>query len=164
MGQLRFVAKDYQHFPKAVVPAKRLSAGQAQLKWYNLARAEDGVPEAIEGMARAFLAVETQSQRLGMDRELGFVVLHRCGAEFYFLIFNTWRGTNELWETVFYKESSGMPGFSLFGREGRHLPTFCVWELAAVLHEQKAWTRFLCSQRTATDEELYLQDTFSGPA
>ncbi len=164
MGELRFVVKEYRHYPKAVVPAETLQAGQAQLKWYNLARAEDGVPVAIERMARTFLSAETQAQRLGVDCELGFVVLHRCGADFYFLILNTWRGTNELWESVFFKESSAMRDFADFKREGRHLPTYCVWELAVVLHEQKVWTRFLSSHRTAKDEELYLKDTFAGSA
>ncbi len=162
MNELRFVAKDYRHYPKVIAASERLNAGNAQLKWYNLARAEDGVPQSIERMARAFLTAEGKAERVGADRELGFVVLHRCSSDFYFLLLSTWRGSNELWETIFYKENSAMPGFAEFKFDSRHRGTFCVWELGAVGHEQKAWARFLSSERTLQDEEHYLSDTFAG--
>jgi hypothetical protein len=162
MSELRYVAKDYRHFPKVITACERLNTGHAQLKWYNLARAEDGVPQSIERMARAFLTAEAKAERVGVDRELGFVVLHRCDSDFYFLLLSTWRGSNELWETIFYKENSAMPGFAEFKFDSRHRGTFCVWELGAVGHEQKAWARFLSSERTLRDEEHYLGETFAG--
>jgi hypothetical protein len=55
-----------------------------------------------------------------------------------------------------------MPGFEEFLFDSRHRGTFCVWELGAVGHEQKAWTHFLRSARTLKDEEHYLAETFSG--
>lgn len=80
----------------------------------------------------------------GLKRGFGFVILHRCGtAGFYFLIVSTWRGNNEVWETVYYKNGEAMADFALFPRDAAHKPTFCVWELAAVWHETKAWERFL---------------------
>jgi hypothetical protein len=162
MVELRFVGKKYEHSAKVVTTCERLNASNGQLKWYNLACAEDGVPKNIERMAREFLTAEATAGRGGADRELGFVVLHRCGAEFYFLLLSTWRGSNELWETIFYKEDAAMPGFEEFKFDSRHRGTFCVWELGAVGHEQKAWTRFLRSARTLQDEEHYLAETFSG--
>jgi hypothetical protein len=162
MRELRFVAKDYRHYPKVIAACEPLNAGNAQLKWYNLARAEDGVPQNIERMARAFLTAEANGGRVGVDRELGFVVLHRCGSDFYFLLLSTWRGSNELWETIFYKANSLMPGFAEYTFDSRHRGTFCVWELGAVGHEQKAWARFLRSERTLQDEERYLGETFAG--
>lgn len=45
----------------------------------------------------------------------------------------------------------------------RRRPTFCVWELGAVGHEQQAWVRFLSLHRTARNEEQYLDDAFHGP-
>ncbi len=162
MGELRFVAGDYEHQAKVIAAGDRLNAGNAQLKWYNLASAENGVPPSIEQMARSFLTAEAKAERVGVDRELGFVVLHRCGSDFYFLLLSTWRGSNELWETIFYKESPAMPGFAEFKFDSRHRGTFCVWELGAVGHEQKAWTRFLSSERTLQDEERYLGETFAG--
>jgi hypothetical protein len=162
VGALRYVDTGYRHHPKRLTPGEGLVAGQAQLKWYNLARAEDGVPVAVERLARAFLLAEVQAGRVGGERELGFVVLHRCGLDFYFLILNTWRGSNEVWESVFYQENSAMPGFGEYPRQGPHRPTYCVWELGAVCHEQHAWAAFLSSGRTPEDEARYLADSFSG--
>ena len=67
------------------------------------------VPEAITQLARVYLANAALEAR-----GLGFVILHRCGADFYFLIVCTWRGNNEVWETVFYKEGEAMSDFALF--------------------------------------------------
>lgn len=75
-------------------------------------------------------------------RKGGFIILHQCGNDFYFLIANTWRGNNEVWETVFYKDGEAMADFALWPRERMHKPTFCVWELALVWHEKGSWERF----------------------
>ena len=95
---------------------------------------------------------------------MGFVVLHRCGADFYFLIVCTWRNSNEIWQTVFYKDSDAMPDFALFPRDGVHKPTLCVWELVPVWHEQQAWARFLISSRDEGAAQVWLHDCFAGPA
>ena len=72
--------------------------------------------------------------------ELGFVILHRCGDDFYFLLISTWRNENELWETVWAKAGEHEPAFVPWPLAAGHHPTFCVWELGAVCHEQAAWT------------------------
>jgi hypothetical protein len=89
------------------------------------------------------------------------VILHRCGEDFYFLLVSSWRGNNELWETVLYRDGS-MSGFAPFPRDGEHKPTFCVWELAPVWHEQQAWSRFLRSERGEADAEAWLADRLAG--
>ena len=43
-----------------------------------------------------------------------------------------------------------------------HHPTFCVWELRAVCHEQGAWSRYLRSSRDAIAKKEYLRDTYTG--
>ncbi len=70
--------------------------------------------------------------------------------------------SNEVWETVFYKEGDGMTDFALFPREKAHKPTFCVWELAAVWHEKQAWERFLGSARNSAAVEVWLRDLYTG--
>ena len=52
----------------------------------------------------AACATRARSGELGDLGELGFVVLHRCGESFYFLLVCTWRNENELWETVWAKD------------------------------------------------------------
>jgi hypothetical protein len=159
---LRTVERDYRHAPKEVTPGALLELSGAWLKWYNLAPAAEAVPEHIEQRARRFLVAQAGSGGLELDRELGFVILHRCGKAFYFLIVSTWRGSNELWETIFYKENEAMEEFAPYTFKGAHRGTFCVWELGAVVHEKDAWVRFLTSERSGLDKESYLEATFRG--
>ncbi len=151
------VKESYRHIPKWITPGDPLETHDAIFKWYTLAPQDDAVPAAIDRLARAYL-----SGQILEAKGLGFVILHRCGSDFYFLIVNTWRGNNEVWETLFYKD--GAADFALFPREGMHKPTFCVWELAAVWHEKEAWERFLRSVRDESTVQEWLLDSYAGAA
>ena len=153
------IAAGYAHDPKIVMPGEPIEPIGAILKWYVLHREQQSVPAQITRLARARLTSEPLE-----GRGLGFVVLHRCEQDFYFLIACTWRNSNELWQTVFYKDGEAMPLFALFPREGAHKPTWCVWELVTVWHEQQAWLRFLASARDSQAAQLWLNDTYAGPA
>ena len=115
------------------------------------------MPAEIEALARNFL------RDAGISGDWGFVILHRCGESFYFLLVSTWRNENELWETVYAKASAEETGFKLFTFDSSHRGTFCVWELGVVWHEQQAWKRFLLSKRGPEDVALYLNDPHEGP-
>ena len=153
------VKESYRHTPKWVTPCEQIETSGAIFKWYALAPQDESVPEEIDRLARACLA-----QHPLEAKGLGFVILHRCGSDFYFLIINTWRGNNELWETLFYKDGAAMADFALFPREGMHKPTFCVWELAPVWHEKEAWERFLESARDETAAQVWQRDLYAGAA
>lgn len=149
----------YRHGPKRVTPGEPLEVAGALLKWYGLYPDDRPVPEAVTTLARAHVA------RTPLEaRGLGFVILHRCGKDFYFLIVSTWNHSNELWETVFYKDGDAMADFAPFPRDGQHKPVFCVWELVPVWHEQKAWERFLLSSRDEAAAEAWNADRYAGPA
>jgi hypothetical protein len=45
-----------------------------------------------------------------------------------------------------------------------HKPTFCVWELFPVWHEQQAWLRFLSSARDQPAAHAWLHDLYVGAA
>jgi hypothetical protein len=98
-----------------------------------------------------------------LSGELGFVVLHRCGQSFYFLLVATWRNDNEVWQTVWAKDGDEEPAFRPWLVEGTHRPTFCVWELGAVWHEQQAWSRYLRSRRDEPARQAYLRSSYEGP-
>ena len=153
------VGQTYEHGPKRVTPGGMMEADGAVLKWYRLSTEDRPVPDEIDRLARSFLA-RTPLEAKG----LGFVILHRCGEDFYFLIVNTWRGNNEVWETVFYKNGDAMADFALWPRDGMHKPAFCVWELAAVWHETKSWERFLISSRDEAAAKIWQRDLYSGAA
>ena len=57
-----------------------------------------------------------------------------------------------------------MADFAPFPREAFHKPTFCVWEMAPVFYEQKAWERFLKSARDEPAALTWLNDRYSGEA
>ena len=132
------------------------------LKWYDIAPGDEPVPGELRVLARGCLRAAAESGALGLGDDLGFVILHRCGESFYFLIVSTWCNDNELWETVWAKNGEDDVAFRPWPREGTHVPTFCVWELGAVWHEQQAWSRFLRSERDAAAQEDYLRDRYEG--
>jgi hypothetical protein len=149
----------YRHAPKRVAPGKMLETSGGVLKWYAVCPEGRPVPDEMTQLARSYL-LKTPLEARG----LGFVVLHRCGNDFYFSIVCTWRGSNEVWETVFYKDGDAMVDFALFPREKTHKPTFCVWELAPVGHEQQTWVRFLKSARDEAAAQAWLGDRYAGAA
>jgi hypothetical protein len=156
------VAPGYVHRDKTITPREGLALDGGMFKWYDLASPEMAVPSEINRLGRAFLERENAGGRLGLEGDLGFVILHRCGAEFYFLLLSTWRNENELWEAVYAKPSDAHPDFEPFTFKGPMRGTFCVWELGAVWHEQQAWRRFLFTARDAAARRAYLADEFVG--
>ena len=155
------VQAGYRHLTKEIAIGAPIELGSSVLKWYDIAPADDPVPGPIRALARGSLRGAVDSGPIVLDDDLGFVILHRCGADFYFLLVSTWRNDNELWETVWAKDGDAS-GFHPWPLEGTHRPTFCVWELGAVCHEQQAWSRFLRSERGPRDREAYLQDLYAG--
>lgn len=163
MIDLIAVDSTYRHVPKIASSGQLLRAGASRLKWYDVARADTPVPHDIREMAWSFLVSGAQKGALELDRDVGFTVLHRCGAgnDFYFLPVCTWRNANEMWESVYYKDAKS-EGFAPFVQTGRHRGTLCVWELGPVIHEQKAWVRFLQSSRGEDDLNVYLGSMYEG--
>lgn len=138
--------------------------GHSTLKWHDLARAEDGISVGVTNLARDFLVRSYETGCLAGLGDLGFVILHRCGKEFYFLLLSTWKNDNELWESVYAKRSDEEQDFSEFTFDTHHRATFCVWELAVVSHEQRAWRNLLLSQRDDNSKTIYLEDICRGSA
>lgn len=153
----------YRHAPKHAQPATSVGLGDAVLKWYDVASADDPVPADVRALARRALDDAARLGELRLGDGLGFVILHRCGTEgFHFLLVQTWRNDNELWETVWAKESDDDPGFHPWPSEPGHRPTFCVWELGVVAHERIAWGAYLTSERDGSARRVYLGDVFEG--
>lgn len=153
----------YTHYLKSVTPGLPATAGGGLLKWYDISEEATPVTPETSALAQRFLAAETATGRLNLKGELGFVILHRCGGDFHFLLVSSWRNANEMWETV-YAKTSEAPDFSLFALPGPHRATFCVWELAAVNHEREAFGRYLFSARDEVAKRVYLGDLYKGGA
>ena len=156
------VRDDYRHSSKLIRPATSITLGDSVLKWYDVAPADEPVPPALQVLARGSLHAAGESG-LGLAGDLGFVILHRCGESFYFLLTCTWLNDNELWETLWAKANDEAVAFRPWPIEGPHRPTFCVWELGAVWHEQQAWSEYLRSERDEAAKHAYLRDSYAGP-
>jgi hypothetical protein len=156
------VSAEYRHVSKVATAHERLTLGETALKWYEIAPADARVPLAVRLLARRNLRDCFKDGTLALKGDFGFVILHRCGDSFYFLLVSTWCNDNELWETVWAKESDEAMKFRPWPIEGTHRPTYCVWELGAVCHERKAWGRYLRTTRDAAAGRAYLQDSFEG--
>ncbi|HUG63591.1 MAG TPA: hypothetical protein VMK83_00075 [Gaiellaceae bacterium] len=153
---------EYRHAPKVASPQPGITLGEAVLKWYDIAPEDASLPLAIRALARRCLRSGARAGTLELDDALGFVVLHRCDGDFYFLLVSTWRNDNELWETVWAKSGAHDVLFHPVTSAGSHRPTFCVWELGAVAHEREAWIRYLRSERDDSARRAYLRDSFCG--
>jgi len=155
----------YAHGAKTAVALPSLTLRGVELKWYQLHAEDAPVPPAIEDAARAYATEAFRCGSLRSPGDAGFVILHRCGAGFYFLLAGVWRGSNELWQAVHYKDAS-MAGFAPFTpaypAAGPVRPTFCVWELGIVAHEAQAWAAYLRSPRTAQDQAVWREARFAG--
>ena len=112
------VAADYRHVEKFARPEPSLALDGTVLKWYDIAPDDAPVPLAIRALARRSLRDAADRTRSASSGELGFVILHRCGESFYFLLVCTWRNENELWETVWAKDGDGDVFFRPWPIEG----------------------------------------------
>ena len=127
----------YQHRSKSALARQPLIIGATFLKWYDL----DEPDLRISGHTRASATSATQPIPDPSDIA-GFVILHRCSAEFHFLLVNVWRGNNEIWQSVYYIDAQTTeftPFPSAYPPIGAPRPTFCVWETGIVAHESQAW-------------------------
>lgn len=154
--------RTYRHGLKLVQPASSVALGEAVLKWYDIAPPDEAVTDEVRALARRGLAEATRLGELRLGATLGFVILHRCGDGFHFLLVSTWQNDNELWETVWAKDGDDDPEFHPWPLDGSHRPTYCVWELGAVAHERLAWSEYLLSDRDEAARRAYLRDAFEG--
>jgi hypothetical protein len=158
------IASGYEHVSKHVTPGPSIAIADGVLKWYDIAPPDARVPDDVRALAELAVRDGGRSGALSLAGDLGFVILHRCGESFYFLLVSTWRNQNELWETVWAKDGDDDAPFHPWPIEGTHRPTFCVWELAAVCHERGAWSRYLCSARDEAAKQAYIRSSYEGVA
>jgi len=154
----------YRHYPKQGDFVGLREVHGAEFKLYHLTAPDAPVPDEVARLCDDWF--ETEAAGVAQPGDCGFVLLHRCGADFYFLLVSVWRGSNELWEAVWYRHGA-MPAFAPFdpaypAATGVVRPTFCVWELGIVAHESTAWGRYLASPRDAAARASWVEDVFEG--
>ena len=119
MGEVAYAGTGYEHVTKVVRPQSSLTLRSTVLKWYEIAPADEPVPLVVRALARRNLRDASKDGSLGISGDFGFVILHRCGEDFYFLLVSTWQNENELWETVWAKDARGVLLQPVADRGGR---------------------------------------------
>ena len=155
------VPEGYNYYKKKFSPGKPVHIQNALLKWYNLYPVNNAITDEQVREAKTFLKSEAESGILNLKGELGFAILHRAG-DYLLLLVSTWRQTNEIWETSFWKKLSEPDSYVPFKFKDDHKATYCVWELGAVWHERNAWVRFIESNRDEKAKLNYINDMFEG--
>ncbi|WP_436534439.1 hypothetical protein [Actinoplanes sp. HUAS TT8] len=151
----------YRHVTKQVTPGDPLLLPSTILKWYDLCRPDQAIAPERSAEARAFLAGEVGTGRLPIAGDLGFAIHHLSGEHVHLLLVCTWRGDNEMWESVYVKDARKPEPFEPMA-PAPHRGVMCVWEFAAVAHEHHAWTRYLLSTRDVTARRTYVESVFQG--
>ena len=155
------VPDGYNYFKKKVTPGLVLNLKGACLKWYNLYSANSEITEKQIHESKELIKSEAAAGRLGLEKELGFVILHRAG-DYLLLLVITWRNTNEMWESIYLKKAEGTEGYKRIKFDNEHRGTYCVWELGIVWHERNGWVRFIESNRDEEAKSVYMNDLFLG--
>ena len=153
----------YQHRPKDASPGRVAQFGAASLKWYDLDEPANRITQHTRDLAHA--ALKDFATDLIEDCA-GFAILHQCSASFAFLLISTWRGNNELWQSVQHIDTPlarFAPFTPAYPVAAALRPTFCVWELGIVAFEAQSWQRYLHSGRTAADFSNWQADYYDGP-
>lgn len=155
----------YRHKAKLVRADTVIEEAGARIKYYDIHARDDTILPDIKRFARDFIEKEALPS-VAQPGDLGFVMLHKCGEYFHFLLLQIWRGANEIWEAVYHIDN-GMEGFAPFlpanpGPPAVLRPTFCVWEMGVVAFETRAWSDFLHTTRDDAAQEAYLSRVFEG--
>jgi hypothetical protein len=99
------VPEGYRYYQKTVTPRDGLALPNAYLKWYDLYPPDAPITPDQASHALAFLRSEADAGKLDLRDNLGFVILHRAGSSLLLLV-TTWRNTNEMWLSSYYKPTS----------------------------------------------------------
>ncbi len=155
------VPEGYSYSKKKVTPGLAFNIKGACLKWYNLYPEDREITEEQVYESKELIKSESASGRLKLEKEPGFVILHRAG-EYLLLLVTTWRNTNEMWESIYLKKAEGTEGYRRIKFDNEHRGTYCVWELGIVWHERNGWVRYIKSKRDKEAKSVYMNDLFSG--
>jgi len=131
--------------------------GDWRIKVYGIAYRRDRPAEFLVEAAKEIAAERLASVEPGAHYGVGFLGVHQ-GKTGNFVFIDWWSAENELSHHVFFS-SSGLPG---------HLhpataedPIACVWDLAVIDHERRAWIDCVLARPDGPDVEAYLDRRMS---
>jgi hypothetical protein len=160
LSELGNVPLTYTHEWRVAEPHEPLVLPSAIFKWYHVHREGVAIPTEMDTEARAAITEAAQGA-WNMEYGLNFALIH-LSTTHAFLIAGVWRGHQELWERIYYKDLAQGGPFTRIATDGEDTPAACVWEFGVIVHERLAWHRYLFSGRTEADKHAWLADTYTG--
>jgi hypothetical protein len=140
--------------PRPVLPLGVFSCGPAILKAYAIladtARPLTSTP--VES-ARTVVEAAAPALRATPHRGLGFVLIDR-GEEAVWLLLHWWMERGVCAQLVWKGTLEGLPAFEPIDRPRMA----CVWELALIDHERRAYVRSMMA--ASADADAYLNDLY----
>jgi hypothetical protein len=144
------VALELWH-PRKVRPLSLWRAGERVLKAYGMHGSDVALSEASIETAQALVAQTSLNAEGRTSTPYGFAILHQ-GEEAIWLLLHWWIDggicAQRLWRAAHAQALS-------FVEQDRPLMA-CVWELAVIDHERRAWTR--TAMDPDSSPEAYLRD------
>ncbi|MGI8687507.1 MAG: hypothetical protein ACR2M3_02915 [Thermomicrobiales bacterium] len=160
LSSLGNVPMAYTHEWRVAEPREALVLPGAVFKWYHVHREGVVIPATMDAEARAVIT-EAAAGDWDPAYGLNFALIH-LSTTHAFLIAGVWRGHQELWERIYYKELTSPSPFTRIAMDGEDTPAACVWELGVICHERMAWHRYLFTGRAEADKRAWLRDTYTG--
>ncbi len=128
-----------------------------RLKLYGIAAAgEHPRPQlvaAAKALASACLPVPAASVGEAPRYGAGFVVVHDA-ADYGFVLFDWWSGENELHQRLFSCRRDRPDALTPHGTAA----IACVWELAVIDFERRAWLHHVLANPAGPDLEAYFDE------
>lgn len=153
------VPKTYVHHDRRVTAGEPLVTKSGIFKWQNVFVDADPVSPELERGARIESARLLDSGRANAAYGMGLVVLHHSSAH-DFLLIGSWRGHQEFWQSSLFRSANSEDPW-VANEQGVISPVACVWEMAPIWHERRAWVTYLNSDRTMQDRQAWLDDTLT---
>ncbi len=138
---------------------RNADVGDWRLKVYGIARpGHEPRPELVDAALALARDVYPEPAR-GDDRHgLGFFVVHDSRT-FGIVLYYWWQSTNELHQRVFLSPLDDVTALQPY--EGPQAAG-CVWEMAAIDYERRAWIEDILANPSGPDVERYLDRHFDG--
>lgn len=153
------VPTTYVHHDRRVTASEPLVTSSGVFKWQNVFTDAGTVTPELERGARIEATRLLESGEADAAYGMGLVVLHHSSAH-DFLLIGSWRGHQEYWQTSLVRSANSDEPWTA-NVQGVISPVACVWEMSPIWHERQAWVRYLKSDRTVSDRQVWLDDTLT---
>lgn len=139
--------------PRHVRFIRREDVDGWRLKLYGIAlNGKDPDPEFVEATRDLAASVLPQPPSTDDRYGVGFATAHDATSLYIALIY-WWESENELHQRIYVSPKDEPIAFT----QVEHQPAGCVWELAVVDFERRAWLEDVLAQPNGPDLERYLE-------